>query len=330
MSAWDKLFHRALGALDSLAANGTPLRRWALGGGTALMIHHWHRTSKDIDLFIDDPQYLGLLSPRLNDHFGSDVIQFVEAAHYLKVEYAEGEIDVIVSGTLSRKPLTHFQFFGRRCPIETPLETAIKKLVYRGAELTARDVFDLAVVAQMHGAELRQELGVLIPLKRTIQDRLATIPPAFLDTAFANLGIYPHWDGLKGAARDVVADLLRAIPDAHAATAAGEIGPPVAPWQGATSVEAASSFLLAMTTSKLRLREAKAQADLQAYLDLALQRRDLARQAAALDLIAAVRNLEPALAALTERLAGRSDGDVRARADRAVSDQEREPDGPEM
>ena len=69
MSAWDSLLIRALAALDHLDRNGTPLRRWALGGGTALMLHHHHRDSKDIDLFIDDPQYLGLLSPRLSTAF---------------------------------------------------------------------------------------------------------------------------------------------------------------------------------------------------------------------------------------------------------------------
>jgi hypothetical protein len=36
-----------------------------LGGGTALMICAGHRLSKDIDAFIDDPQYLTFLSPRL-------------------------------------------------------------------------------------------------------------------------------------------------------------------------------------------------------------------------------------------------------------------------
>jgi hypothetical protein len=33
-----------------------------LGGGTALMLHANHRLSKDIDAFVDDPQYLGIMS----------------------------------------------------------------------------------------------------------------------------------------------------------------------------------------------------------------------------------------------------------------------------
>ncbi|QCI69398.1 nucleotidyl transferase AbiEii/AbiGii toxin family protein [Phreatobacter stygius] len=36
---------------------------WALGGGTAIMLWLNHRTSKDIDIFIDDPQYLGISHP---------------------------------------------------------------------------------------------------------------------------------------------------------------------------------------------------------------------------------------------------------------------------
>ena len=34
---------------------------WVLGGGTALMVFADHRLSRDIDAFIDDPQYLALL-----------------------------------------------------------------------------------------------------------------------------------------------------------------------------------------------------------------------------------------------------------------------------
>ena len=41
----------------------------ALGGGTRLMLAMNHRISDDVDIFIPDPQWLGYLSPRLNDRF---------------------------------------------------------------------------------------------------------------------------------------------------------------------------------------------------------------------------------------------------------------------
>ncbi len=60
---WQSLLERALRGIDALEANGTPLRFYSFSGGTALMVQFEHRRSKDIDLFIHDPQYIPLLSP---------------------------------------------------------------------------------------------------------------------------------------------------------------------------------------------------------------------------------------------------------------------------
>jgi hypothetical protein len=58
------------------------------------MIHTGHRLSKDVDAFIDDPQYLPYLSPRLGgeDIWGCQA--YDEAANHLKLIYSEGEIDL--------------------------------------------------------------------------------------------------------------------------------------------------------------------------------------------------------------------------------------------
>lgn len=212
MPAWDKLLCRALGAIDLLEQNGTPLARWVLGGGTALMIHHWHRASRDIDLFIDDPQLLGLLSPRLSDVFDSVNEGYEEAAHYIKIKYPEGEIDVIVTAALSRVPQTTFEFQGRPVPIEKPVEIALKKLHYRAANLKPRDIFDIAVVLQTDQAALMNELEVLAPARDKLKTRLATLPEAYLREALAELDIFDPWRPLAMHARGMVEDLVRAIP----------------------------------------------------------------------------------------------------------------------
>jgi hypothetical protein len=172
LSAWDRLLRRALVAIDRMAENGTPLPRWVLGGGTALMIHHAHRSSKDIDLFIDDPQYLGLISPRLNSFFTVGDGDYDEAAHYVKLRYPEGEIDIIISAALFRHPQTVFQFDGRELPIETPVEIALKKLFHRAESQKPRDIFDVAVVAQLDLPALEGELAVLSSVKNTLTARL--------------------------------------------------------------------------------------------------------------------------------------------------------------
>jgi hypothetical protein len=65
LSGWRRLLGRTLDGLSDLERQGQPAPDWILGGGTALMLYANHRFSRDIDAFIDDPQYLAALSPRL-------------------------------------------------------------------------------------------------------------------------------------------------------------------------------------------------------------------------------------------------------------------------
>lgn len=65
---WQVLLQYALALLDDAAKHGgvsDPL--WTFGGGTVLMLRHNHRHSKDIDIFVPDPQYLGFFTPHLSD-----------------------------------------------------------------------------------------------------------------------------------------------------------------------------------------------------------------------------------------------------------------------
>lgn len=61
LNRWELLFQRALILIDSARAIGIPVDDWTFGGGTVLMRRHRHRLSKDIDLFINDPQFFGPL-----------------------------------------------------------------------------------------------------------------------------------------------------------------------------------------------------------------------------------------------------------------------------
>lgn len=67
LKTWEILFQRALGLIDSLGRAGASLEDWTFGGGTVLMLRHHHRFSKDVDIFVPDPQYLNYLTPRLNE-----------------------------------------------------------------------------------------------------------------------------------------------------------------------------------------------------------------------------------------------------------------------
>jgi hypothetical protein len=61
---WETLFQRALVLIDDARERGLPVDEWTFGGGTVLMRRHRHRLSKDIDIFINDPQFVGFFSPR--------------------------------------------------------------------------------------------------------------------------------------------------------------------------------------------------------------------------------------------------------------------------
>lgn len=82
------------------------------------MRRHRHRLSKDVDIFIDDPQFLGYLTPRLSPVAEALTTDYAEDANYVKLRFPEGEVDFVVSA-----PLTL-------------------------AEFTARDIFDFAMVAE--------------------------------------------------------------------------------------------------------------------------------------------------------------------------------------
>lgn len=111
-----------------------------LGGGTRLMLAMEHRISDDIDLFIRDPQWIGFLTPRLNDRFEHLIKTYDEGATSLKLKLNDGEIDFIVSMSLlglENKNSSECLF-----PLEPVAEVLAKKLFYRGWALTPRDLFD--------------------------------------------------------------------------------------------------------------------------------------------------------------------------------------------
>ncbi len=63
---WARLFTRALQLMSHLERE-VPGAPWTFGGGTVLMLRLGHRRSKDIALFVTDPQDLGYVNPRLSD-----------------------------------------------------------------------------------------------------------------------------------------------------------------------------------------------------------------------------------------------------------------------
>lgn len=173
LKTWEILFQRALELIDSANAGGAKLDDWSFGGGTVLMRRHHHRFSKDIDIFVPDPQYLGLFNPRISNKAESLTTHYLEQAGFLKLYFPEGEIDFVASGPLTENPTVTENLFGHDVRVETSTEIVAKKIWHRGVEFTARDIFDLAMVAEQEPEALAAIQPILRDRQHVIRDRIA-------------------------------------------------------------------------------------------------------------------------------------------------------------
>lgn len=172
LKSWEALFAQALEILDSAQRAGARTAGWSFGGGTALMRRHRHRLSKDIDIFVPDPQLLGYLSPRLSAVAASYTSDYVEQGNFLKLFLPRGEIDFVVSGFLTEDPVVTERISGRDVLVETSAEIIAKKLWHRGAAFTARDVFDFALVAEKEPEAIRLVRHILAARREVLLHRL--------------------------------------------------------------------------------------------------------------------------------------------------------------
>jgi hypothetical protein len=218
LTSWRQLLSRTVVGLEQLEQQGLAVPDWILGGGTALMLHSDHRLSRDIDAFIDDPQYLGIMSPDVTDVW--DCRTWYKAAHYLKLKYAEGEIDFIVSGPLSDLATTSYEVDLMDLPakrkvtieIEHPAEIALKKMHYRPTMLKSRDIFDIAVADSIDHEALVGNLNVISDKKSELLKRLGSINPQYLQAELAELDIQEGWDDQKKNCLETVRSLVGQIP----------------------------------------------------------------------------------------------------------------------
>jgi hypothetical protein len=139
---------------------GLDRKDWMLGGGTLLMLRYNHRTSRDIDIFVNDVQYLSFLSPRLNDATRGGTQRYSEAANSLRLFYPEGEIDFLaVAPVFPRLEPESLKIDGVDGAIFAmpDIEILAQKLHYRSWGFTGRDLYDFAAVAHFRPELLDDE-----------------------------------------------------------------------------------------------------------------------------------------------------------------------------
>lgn len=175
LRAWESLFGRALTLLGAVGHMPAPRQSWSFGGGTVLMRRHRHRFSKDIDIFVPDPQWFGYLTPRLSDAAQAMTTDYSEDAMSLKRRFEEGEIDFIASTPLTPAPYVIEQIMGRDVNVETTSEIIAKEVWHRGDHFTARDMFDLAMVTDRNPQALHPIRPILAGGREAILRRMETL-----------------------------------------------------------------------------------------------------------------------------------------------------------
>jgi len=148
VEAWRSLIRRAVARLQAI---GLDTRDWTWGGGTVLMLRYQHRQSRDVDIFINDVQYLSYLSPRLDDRETDDLLEYHEQANHLRLEYPEGEVDFLTVAPVfpGLNPQT-MSLEGLPGDIQLMQDKEIlgQKLHYRAAGFTGRDLYDFVAVTR--------------------------------------------------------------------------------------------------------------------------------------------------------------------------------------
>ena len=196
--AWQSLFPRALALIDDISRYDSIANPfWTLGGGTVLMFRYRHRLSKDIDIFVPDPQYLGFVTPRLSDTAADMTEDYTEQpGMFVKLQFEEGEVDFVSAPNLLDDAWDTWDIGGRAVKVETAAEIIAKKMYHRGDRATARDLFDLALVIEREPQQLLVAKPFLLRHRSAFLTQIRQ-PHASLQAAFgaiATLDYTPSFD----------------------------------------------------------------------------------------------------------------------------------------
>ena len=208
---WEKLFPRALALIDEVSRYGgikDPF--WTLGGGTVLMFRYHHRLSKDIDIFVPDPQYLGFVTPRLSDTAADMTQDYTEQpGTFVKLQFEEGEVDFVAAPNLLTDAWETWDIGGRSVKVETAAEIIAKKMYHRGDRATARDLFDFALVIEREPQQLQGATPFLLRHREAFLSQIRQ-PHAGLRSAFDAIATLDYTPGIDHCA-SVVGEFLERL-----------------------------------------------------------------------------------------------------------------------
>ncbi len=179
-----------------------------------MMLQIGHRESHDVDIFLPDPQYLGLLNPDKND-FKFEVLPTEyngDGAGFLKLAFENiGEIDFIVGHAMTDQPTLRQTIEGTEVLLETIPEIITKKIYYRGASIKPRDIFDIAAGAEKHQDAIIGALKAYRPEVTKALETLSKLNPDFVVASICSLAIKPEYEALAKTALGRTKEILSAV-----------------------------------------------------------------------------------------------------------------------
>lgn len=213
---WARLFRVACSLIRQVNSPVPLIDRsnWSFGGGTAMMLQIDHRESRDVDIFLQDPQLLSLLDPDRRD-FDFELRPSAhdgDGAKFLKLVFENvGEIDFIVGQPRTANATTRREIEGEDVLLETIPEIITKKIVYRGTNIRPRDIFDIAAASEDYADTIIAELRSYWQATATALARLEQLNPEFVNNAISQLLIRQKFSATAKTAIEHARRLLRAV-----------------------------------------------------------------------------------------------------------------------
>jgi hypothetical protein len=211
---WARLFRVACDLIRQVNSETLIIDRWTFGGGTAMMLQINHRESRDVDLFLQDPQLLPFLDPQKHDFkfeirpsgYDGDGVGF------LKLAFKDiGEIDFIVAQPKTADPTIQREVEGENTRLETVPEIITKKIVYRGSSIRPRDIFDIAAASEQYADAIVAELRSYRTEVARALETLESLNPEFVSNAISQLLIRQQFAAVAKTAIERTKQILRAV-----------------------------------------------------------------------------------------------------------------------
>jgi hypothetical protein len=208
-AGWQRLFKEACSLLRQANVGDD----WTFGGGTAMMIQIGHRESRDVDIFLSDPQLLALLDPEKNDFEFEIQLNACAGDGTISQRFVfdEGEIDFIVASALTSSPSTPTTVEGETVRLETIPEIITKKIFYRGTLIRPRDIFDIAAAGQGHEASVVAALRDYPDEVAQALTAIRKLNPSFVKDAMAELAIRDEFKTTAKTAVERAKEILSTI-----------------------------------------------------------------------------------------------------------------------